>query len=225
MGITNNIPPSRLIQPGVIDNAAARPASPFEGQCIFQKDTDQLLVWNGTAWVIPNQTTTNPTGLELITSGSLSGTTTDFVGCFTNTYDNYLIVMDKLFSTANLDIYFQFLNGTTPHTSGYDWAYLGYRSNTTNVNSAIAGHPRGFTGITMESSGARIGSANLNVYGPKLSQRTFLTSHYYGFLNPWGFRVGGSHVDDGSQFDGIRFATNTAATFSGSVRIYGYRNS
>jgi hypothetical protein len=40
----------------VIDNTAARPASPYEGQVIFQKDTDQLLVWNGTAWVIPNKT-------------------------------------------------------------------------------------------------------------------------------------------------------------------------
>jgi hypothetical protein len=38
------------LKPGVVDNAAARPASPFEGQMIFQKDTDQLLVWNGTAW-------------------------------------------------------------------------------------------------------------------------------------------------------------------------------
>ena len=50
MGITNNIPPSRLIQPGVVDNAAARPASPFEGQAVYQKDTDAVLVWNGTAW-------------------------------------------------------------------------------------------------------------------------------------------------------------------------------
>ena len=50
MGITQNIGASSLIKPGVIDNTAARPASPYEGQVIFQKDTDQLLVWNGTAW-------------------------------------------------------------------------------------------------------------------------------------------------------------------------------
>lgn len=50
MGLTNQIPSSRLIQPGVITNASERPASPYEGQVIYQKDTDQLLVWNGTAW-------------------------------------------------------------------------------------------------------------------------------------------------------------------------------
>ena len=54
MGITQQIGASSLIKPGVIDNTAARPASPYEGQVIFQKDTDQLLVWNGTTWVIPN---------------------------------------------------------------------------------------------------------------------------------------------------------------------------
>jgi len=51
MGISQQIGASSLIKPGVIDNTAARPASPYEGQVIFQKDTDQLLVWNGTAWV------------------------------------------------------------------------------------------------------------------------------------------------------------------------------
>ena len=51
MGISQQIGASSLIKPGVIDNTAARPASPYEGQVIFQKDTDQLLVWNGTAWL------------------------------------------------------------------------------------------------------------------------------------------------------------------------------
>lgn len=53
MGISNTIPPSRLIQPGVVANTAARPTSPFTGQAIYQVDTNQYLIWNGTAWV-PN---------------------------------------------------------------------------------------------------------------------------------------------------------------------------
>jgi hypothetical protein len=51
MGITQQLGASSIIKPGVIDNTAARPASPYEGQVIFQKDTDQLLVWNGTTWI------------------------------------------------------------------------------------------------------------------------------------------------------------------------------
>jgi hypothetical protein len=53
MGISNTIPPSRLIQPGVVANTAARPTSPFTGQAIYQVDTAQYLIWNGTAWTPP----------------------------------------------------------------------------------------------------------------------------------------------------------------------------
>jgi hypothetical protein len=53
MGISNTIPPSRLIQPGVVANTAARPTSPFTGQAIYQVDTNQYLIWNGTAWTLP----------------------------------------------------------------------------------------------------------------------------------------------------------------------------
>ena len=44
---------SALARPGVIPNAAARPASPYEGQVVYQTDTDGLFVWNGSAWTPP----------------------------------------------------------------------------------------------------------------------------------------------------------------------------
>jgi hypothetical protein len=69
MGITQQIGASSLIKPGVIDNAAARPASPYEGQVIYQKDTDAVLVWNGTAWY-PNWNL--PWGIVDTTSGGTS---------------------------------------------------------------------------------------------------------------------------------------------------------
>ena len=53
MGISNTIPPSRLIQPGVVANTAARPTSPFTGQAIYQTDTDEVLYYNGTSWSRP----------------------------------------------------------------------------------------------------------------------------------------------------------------------------
>lgn len=97
MPISNQIPSSRLIQPGVVDSAATRPASPFEGQCIFQKDTDQLLVWNGTAWVIPNSPAQNPTGLELVTTQTIGSgvTTVTVLNCFNSTYDNYRVILNS----------------------------------------------------------------------------------------------------------------------------------
>lgn len=68
MGISNTIPPSRLIQPGVC-TSSTRPTSPFEGQMIYETDTDVLAIWNGTAWRIMGASTpTNGTVLQVVTA-------------------------------------------------------------------------------------------------------------------------------------------------------------
>lgn len=49
MGLSNYIPSSRISQAGVC-TSTTRPASPYEGQMIYETDTDKVLVWNGSAW-------------------------------------------------------------------------------------------------------------------------------------------------------------------------------
>lgn len=58
MGLTNQLPSSRLAQAGVIPNTAARPASPYEGQMVYQQDIDKMLFWDGTAWRFMGDSTT-----------------------------------------------------------------------------------------------------------------------------------------------------------------------
>ena len=41
------------LKPGVC-TSTTRPSNPFEGQMIYETDTDKVLVWNGTAWIFPN---------------------------------------------------------------------------------------------------------------------------------------------------------------------------
>jgi hypothetical protein len=66
MGITQQIGASSIIKPGVIDNTAARPASPYEGQMVYEKDTDMLAIWNGTAWrYIASTTATSGSVLQV----------------------------------------------------------------------------------------------------------------------------------------------------------------
>ena len=225
MGITQNTGASSLIKPGVIDNTAARPASPYEGQVVFQKDTDQLLVWNGTAWVIPNSPAQNPQGLEFITSGTLSGTTTQFQGCFTSTYDNYLILLDKIFFSAGADLYYNFMSGASVNSGAeYYWGFLGYAIDTTGKNSnASTGQTSGFTGITASVGNDILSSATLNVFGPTLSQRSLITSNAYSYPAQFAMRFGATHHNGSNQFTGIQFGTLTSATMGGRATIYGYR--
>jgi hypothetical protein len=78
MPITNYLPSSRLIQPGVC-TSSTRPASPFEGQAIYETDTDMMAIWNGSAWrYIAATTPTNGTVLQVVsTNKSDSFTTTN----------------------------------------------------------------------------------------------------------------------------------------------------
>ena len=225
MGITQNIGASSLIKPGVIDSAAARPASPYEGQVIFQKDTDQLLVWNGTAWVIPNSPAQNPQGLELITTGTLSSTTTNFASCFSLTYDNYRIVMDSVNFSASGDLYYRFLSGTTPNSStDYFWSYAGLRSDTVPSNSSAQGQAKGYTGITATVGGQVLASGVFDVYTPfRGDRRSFITGSTIGYETQWYARQGMTHFNLTNGFDGIQFLTNTADTVTGNVSVYGYR--
>lgn len=53
MGLSSQLAASSLARPGVIANAAARPASPYAGQAVYQLDTNSLFIWNGSAWTPP----------------------------------------------------------------------------------------------------------------------------------------------------------------------------
>jgi len=54
------------LRPGVC-LSTARPASPFEGQMIYETDTDVLAIWNGTAWrQLAAATPTNGTVLRVV---------------------------------------------------------------------------------------------------------------------------------------------------------------
>ena len=52
MPISSFLAPSAIAKPGVC-TSSTRPASPYEGQFIYETDTDKTLVWNGSAWYAP----------------------------------------------------------------------------------------------------------------------------------------------------------------------------
>ena len=86
MGISQQIGSSSQIKPGVC-TSTTRPASPYQGQVIFETDTNKTLVWNGSAWVIPNS---NIVGETVAYTPTWTGIT---VGNGTNT--GYYQVINK----------------------------------------------------------------------------------------------------------------------------------
>jgi hypothetical protein len=165
-------------------------------------------------------------GLTYITSGALSSTATNFAGCFTSTYDNYRIVLSSISLSADADIYWRGLVGTTPSTSAdYSFAFLGIRADNTQQNATNPAVSIAYTGITAVGGvgGVIVGSASIDMYGPKLAQRTFSTSNATGYNSGFYCRQGQSHFNLTTSFDGIQFLTTAAPTMTGTVTIFGYR--
>ena len=227
MGITQQIGASSIIKPGVIDNTAARPASPYEGQVIFQKDTDQLLVWNGTAWVIPNSPAQNPQGLELISTTTFSGQTQqDISNCFSSTYDNYRIVFSDYTCTTAGEMIMRLQDSGGPiSTSNYD---SGRTEQTGSVTNSFTFTSTSWTVsyVNGTSTGGGI-SATMDIYSPNKATYTRFTAQVarvdnvtaagvYTVTSMGLFRLT-------TQCTGLSFFRQTTGTLSGTISVYGYR--
>ena len=167
----------------------------------------------------------NAVGLWKVASGTLSSTSTNFVGCFTSDYDNYLILLDKVAVSSAADIYIRFLNGSTPDAgANYFWAYVGYTISAGGVNSnAGTGQTIGFTGITSSVGGEGLSAATMTCFSPTMVNRTFISSSALSYPTQFATRNGMTHNNSNSVYNGIQFLTSSAATMSGNVTIYGYR--
>lgn len=66
MGLTSSVPNS-ILQPGVC-TSTTRPAAPYEGQVVYETDTNKTLFYNGTAWVILN----DPNAVSIDASGNVT---------------------------------------------------------------------------------------------------------------------------------------------------------
>lgn len=215
MGITNNIPPSRLIQPGVIDNTAARPASPFEGQCIFQKDTDQLLVWNGTAWVMPNKPAQNPDGLELIKTQTIgTGVTSVSVSdVFSATYDNYLVTLSGGACSGETNIGIQFGSKTTNYKS--QLVYSSWSASLTAFGGTLSPY------IQYVASGGTSGiQGTIQIVNPFLAKNTFASGIWNASADTG---IASGQTADTVSYTGFTMILGGGTITGGSISVYGYR--
>lgn len=226
MPITNYLPSSRLIQPGVC-TSTTRPATPFEGQAIFETDTDRMLIWNGTTWVVPNAPAQNPTGLEFITTGTATSQTSINVDyCFTSTYNNYRLVFSKM-STENTGRAFRFNYrvGTTTNTdSNYRYAYRGLKVNGATNDTSLSSSSFAEIGVYLDSfASTDFGSSVVDVYSPKTTNRTHATVNAQGYEGDYYYRAGGFVFGATNQFDGFSISLSGSGTFNLEYAVYGYR--
>ena len=235
MGITQNTGASSLIKPGVIDNTDARPASPYEGQVIFQKDTDQLLVWNGTAWVVFSDAI-NPRAVTAIIPTAQSGCTVNNSGLVTftnvanfeiksafvsniNSY-KFVINIQRAVGGSDTEFLFRFAKNGTPQAGATDYAYTSEQRyatvQTNNGSNGATSIPVGrFATYKSLYTGEILYPMDNTVYSAIVSEGTNVQNALTADANTCR-----GYVRVLDSFDGLQIYC--AVNITGTLRIYGY---
>lgn len=225
MAISNN---STGLRPGVC-TSTNRPTTPYEGQVIYETDTDKVLVYNGTAWVIPNSPAQNPAGLEFISTTSFTtGTSVSLTtGTFTTAYTNYLLKVEITVTAATgaTALYLRFRTSGTDKSSPSSYRTImrqdRYAGDTTLV--ASDGGAQAFIGYGY--SGVADFAGELTVTAPMLARYTH--AHYLGagLGNLGGGAMNNTQIvwPSTDLFDSLTIYNGDSKNMTGSISVYGYR--
>ena len=217
MPLSSVVGAQSIVKPGVC-TSSTRPASPYDGQVIYETDTDRTLVYNGTGWVFLSTSRANPSGIDLVKTQTIGTTVSSIVvsDAFSSTYDNYKIVVSGgVASTTNT---FRMTLGAS--STAYYGNLVYARPNNTSVLSAANSNAAywEFAGL-----GKSVGFAFcMDVTAPFLSARTSI------FSSTPEFDVGGVNGfycgwhDAATSYSGFTFTASTGTFTGGTIAVYGY---
>ena len=213
------------LKPGVC-TSTTRPSNPFEGQMIYETDTDLTYIYSGAAWQqIAGGTAVGNSGLVYVgqtTSGATDSTVT-LDNIFSSTYNAYKIVVSGGSSSGYLVITLQLLDSAgAPITSGYyeTFIYSAYSGSTALVGNASNASRFERLGGTM---GANAAYGSCELINPYLATPTI----YYN--SPRADIAGGNagqsigHQSTAASCRGIKITTGAGTVNGIKVTAYGYR--
>lgn len=207
---------SSVIKPGVC-TSTTRPTVPYEGQLIYETDTDRVASYNGSAWVY-----TAASGLVLVKTQTI-GTAVSSVAvtnAFSADYENYYITVSGGVASGTPDLQLQI--GSL--TSGYYWGlqYVDIGSNTTATFTATNGTNFPYTG----SGNTSKLYAQCWLFGPQLAKPTEMRSIV--LRNNGTSGISGTHsgwINNSTQYTDFTFLASSGTITGGIIRVYGHSNS
>lgn len=163
-------------------------------------------------------------GLDLITTQTFSAATSVSVnGCFSATYDNYRLVLNITGASASAGLFMRMRASSADNTTSNYHSQLVYGSSAsaaavkntsqTTWNVAELNSANTYQGATAEFLGPQKTQVTTVVWtGSQLQSTDYVTS------------VGGFFFGLTTQFDGFTIYP-ASGTITGTLRVYGYRNS
>lgn len=214
----------------IVCASTTRPSSPFEGQEIYETDSQKTLVYDGANWIetsdldstdgLPSsaQAKLNAVGLtHILTQTFTTESSLQVNNCFSASFDDYLILLNHVGSTTAQSLNAQWSVGGTPNSTANSYVTQRLDANSSSVVAARQTSTDTQIGRTVST----LRTFNIvQVSSPFLAQVTSHLSQVNGGDNVMQIYAG-THNQTVS-YDGFRLAPGSG-TFSGTLRIYGYR--
>jgi len=218
MPLSSVVGAQSIVKPGVC-MSSTRPASPFDGQVIYETDTDRAMVYNGTGWVVLSTGRANSLGLDLVKTQTV-GTAVSSVAVsdtFSSTYDNYKIIYEGGVSSDLND--FKIVLGAT--VSGYysNMVYSYFNATTPTVinSSNVASF--------LYVGGATTTNAHLefDLFNPFATKVTVLTNATWLQATATG-GIGRTNgfLNNSTSYTGFTISLATGTITGGTISVYGY---
>jgi hypothetical protein len=219
MPLSSVVGAQSIVKPGVC-TSTTRPASPYNGQVIYETDTAKTLVWNGSGWVYLATGTANPVGLELIKTQTIGSAVSSVTvsDVFSATYDNYKILISGGAGSTDGNIGLTLGSSATGYYSaGALWDYAGTINNVSNNNATS------FSRAATLSTNAIL--ADITLLNPFATARTGYNSFYMNAsTGQYGGTLSGFH-NVSTSYTAFTLTTAAGTMTGGTIRVYGYRNS
>ena len=188
-----------------------------EGMVSYLQDTNQLEVYDGSAWASIAPTSTQ--GLTLINSTSFSAVASQSVNdVFSATYDNYRILVNCIGSTAiNVGIRLR-VAGSDTATSTYQQQFLFASSTTVSSDRTTTDTSNSIGDCT--STDRLMGT--LDCFGPFLVRPTGFSMYAMGrYPTTNNISIKSASQSGSTSFTGFTLLPNTG-NITGTVSVYGY---
>lgn len=217
----------------ICDTAADLPSSPTEGMIVYQKDTNELKIHDGSSWITMLDTDAPP-ALQLVRPTSVTGGTinangsVDFSGAsvlrlngvFTSDFTNYKVIFNGVGSGATYtNMRFRLSAGGTDYDNNY-YNFMVYWDGVTFYNAANS-NTTYCEWMYCANLNARF---DMDIFSPNVATQTSMfwehdawgtTNNVKGTTKSWQYAA--------RSYDGFSI-TPTGQTISGNIRVYGYRN-
>lgn len=204
-------------RPGVC-TSGTRPTAPYEGQVIYETDTDLSYVWGGAAWQqVSGGTAVGNSGLVYVTSATVgTGVSTVLISSvFSATYDNYRIVWNGGFGSTSTGIGLRVGGATANYSHVLFWSTPG--GSTPNVDSSGNAAQCNYLGGYTTNSGALA----CDILNP------FISTLYTGFAggpylaSDFGISQGRHNVAQSNT--SVTVVPLSGTITGGTITVYGYR--